>query len=102
MFRWAGIGGPPVEDHGDETDHDRAADGGPESCDRESADQIGCEPKKNRVDHNEKEPHREDDQGKGEHKENGPDQEVENGEHEACGESGGERGHFEAWYDQDR
>ena len=67
------ISDPGVEDHGDQTDHDRAADCRPKSRDREPADQVSREFQEECVDHNEKEPHREDDQGKGQHKENGPD-----------------------------
>ena len=102
MFRRPVVRGPPVEDHGDETYHDCAADGGPESCDRESADQIGRESQKKRVDHNEKKSHRENDQGKGEHKENGPDQKIQNCEHEPRGESGGERVDFYAGHNHHR
>src|SRR6185295_7248698 len=39
-FRRGAVRGPYVEDHGDQTDHDRAADCRPESRDRESRDQI--------------------------------------------------------------
>src|SRR6267378_4599744 len=74
LFRRTAVRSPCVEDHGDQTDHDRTADCRPEPRYRESSDQVSSEFQKERVDHNEKEPQREDDQGKGQHKEKGPDQ----------------------------
>ena len=101
-FRWAVVRSPCIEDHGDQTNHDRAADCRPEPGDRESTDQVRGEFQKERVDHNEKEPQREDDQGKGQHKENGPDQYVQKCEHQDRGESGAERVDFKPGHDHDR
>lgn len=102
MFRLAVVGGPCVEDHGDQTDHDRAADRRPEPRYREPSDQVCGEFQKERVEHNEKEAQRKDDQGKGQYKENGPDQQVQKCEHQDRGDSGAGRVDSKAWYDHDR
>jgi hypothetical protein len=101
-FRRALVRAPDIEDHGHQTDHDRATDCRPESRDRKSADEVCGKFQQECVDHNEKEPQREDDQGKGQHKENGSDQEVQKCEHQNCGEPGRERVDFYAWHDHDR
>ncbi len=67
---------PVVEDRGDQADDDRAADRGPESRYRKSFDQVSGEFQQERVDHNEEQSQREDDQGKGQHKENGSQDKI--------------------------